>query len=497
MRQPRPRRLKSRQRRQPRAVEAQAAAVARRPADQSSAENMPIEAVTELAPTMPSAEHAIEVAPDRAAPAEQVIETPVAVRADAEPLALGAAHASIEPPRCRPQPPMSSFRSRRHRAAYRGGTLRRQDPRERDRSAASASAGRHRPQAARRGPSKLGRAPVPPAGARADRSVARGPRRRRRAVHHRARHDAGPRHVTAIDAARRRRPPRSQDQAPAAGEPAPATAGTPSPTDVAAGCIRARQARRRPQQRRHHRRHRDHGAARTSERWPRSSRARRAACGPASAAHARGRASERPGRGDRRPVAGTGPIAATVPTAIRSCARNTSRAATGRTSATATRRPIRIRLSPSSPRSRRSSRPTPRSGADAAARAWTASASTNGSGTHAWCARVGGCRARRLRPRAPQRPAHRRGEPCGEAGRRGDGRARPHRAGAQGPGLCRAPRRHPKRAARSTRISRRRPSAPPSQHRPRRRPPCASPAPAGPPSASAARSTGCSARTMG
>ena len=52
----------------------------------------------------------------------------------------------------------------------------------------------------------------------------------------------------------------------------------------------------------------------------------------------------------------------------------------------------------------------------------------------------GGGGARCFRSRADQWPACRCAQPRGAARRRGDGRARPRGAGAQGPGLCRAPR---------------------------------------------------------
>ncbi len=85
------------------------------------------------------------------------------------------------------------------------------------------------------------------------------------------------------------------------------------------------------------------------------------------------------------------PIAAIDRTTIRSCARNTSRAAP-RAEIAATASPIRIRRSPSWPRSRSSSRRIPRISAEAShawiASLWIANASTNGSGTHGWCARV-------------------------------------------------------------------------------------------------------------
>ena len=66
----------------------------------------------------------------------------------------------------------------------------------------------------------------------------------------------------------------------------------------------------------------------------------------------------------------------------------------------ARRRPIRIRRSPSSRRSRRSLRPTPRSGADD----WTDSASTNGCGTRAVVrTRTAAAALAERRPRAGQR----------------------------------------------------------------------------------------------
>src|SRR5215475_9215363 len=77
---------------------------------------------------------------------------------------------------------------------------------------------------------------------------------------------------------------------------------------------------------------------------------------------------------------------ATVRIAIRRCVRNTSRAA-ARAGTAAIASPTRIHRSPSLPRSRNSSRRTPRSRAEARA-AWTGSASTNGFGTRAWCARA-------------------------------------------------------------------------------------------------------------
>ncbi len=178
---------------------------------------------------------------------------------------------------------------------------------------------------------------------------------------------------------------------------------------------------------------------------------RSAAPGPGSAAaHGNGRIVPiAPGmlhaasaRGDR--IARSVPRAASGRIAIRSCARSTSRAArTAEVAVTAS--PIPIRRLPSWPRSRSSSRRTPRSHAEAreppgatalgpAADRQMAVARTGSA--HA----VGGGCARHLWSRADQRSTGRCPEPRG-AGRRCRYRcARPCRARSSGCGLCRAAR---------------------------------------------------------
>ena len=138
-------------------------------------------------------------------------------------------------------------------------------------------------------------------------------------------------------------------------------------------------------------------------------------------------AADRPQRGGSRPR-----HAVIVPTATRSAGEIHQRAQRGQDRRDQASR-IRIRRSPSSRRSRSSSRRTPRSPLGevgfprtpvrAAARSpalgnlWTASASINGSGTRGWCARA------RRRPRSPlpatcastASASTRRAAPCGRA----------------------------------------------------------------------------------
>ena len=206
------------------------------------------------------------------------------------------------------------------------------------------------------------------------------------------------------DRDRRRRPP-----AVAAGEPAPADARRP-PRKVA--------------------------PARTADRGDAPAAPPPSAARPPGA----GRTRERTGRR----------AAATVPTArgVRTAASAGRRAAIARIAANVrTAIPIagEIHQGPRRRRDRRDKAPDPNSpfaklaalkaaargeqqGADTRQRSigWIASASTNGCGMPASCARAGGGRARRLRACAGQRPAHR----CRRAGRCGPATSSPSRSTA-------------------------------------------------------------------